>query len=115
MKEENGIQLYYWIYKQSFMHFRKHSLYCINVLTLENLLNVPYSFYDSMELYAAKYARHYITNCMRREKVLFSINLINPFPAVDKYICFGVFALHARVPEQLVHLSSLCSTYKLCA
>ena len=40
---------------------------------------------------------------------------INPFPAVDKYICFGVFALYARVPEQLVHLGSLCSTYKLCA
>ena len=39
----------------------------------------------------------------------------NPFPAVDKYICFGVFALYARVPEQLVHLGSLCSTYKLCA
>ena len=77
MKEENGIQLYYWIYKQSFMHFGKHSLYCINVLTLENFLNVPYSFYNSMELYAAKYARHYITNCMIREKVLFSVNLIN--------------------------------------
>ena len=32
---------------------------------------------------------------------------INPFPAVDKYICYGVFAQHARVHEQLVHLSSL--------
>ena len=30
-----------------------------------------------MELYAAKYARHYITNCMMREKVLLSVNLIN--------------------------------------
>ena len=76
MKEENGTQLYYWIHKQSFMHFGKHLLYCMNVLTLENFLNVLYSFYDSMELYAAKYARHYITNYMRSEKVLFSINLI---------------------------------------
>ena len=32
---------------------------------------------------------------------------INPFPAVDKYICYGVFAQHARAHEQLVHLSSL--------
>ena len=39
----------------------------------------------------------------------------NTFPTVDKYICFSLFALHTRVLEQLVHLSSLCSTYKLCA
>ena len=32
---------------------------------------------------------------------------LNPFPAVDKYICYGVFAQHTRVHEQLVHLSSL--------
>ena len=34
---------------------------------------------------------------------------LNPFPAVDKYICLYVFALHARASEQLVQPTRLCA------
>ena len=67
-----------------------------------------------------QYKQAYLHDTIRPEKVITALQYlknnnpqysdinINPFPAIDKYICFGVFALHARVPEQLVHLSSLC-------
>ena len=34
---------------------------------------------------------------------------VNPFPAIDKYICLYVFALQARASEQLVQHTRLCA------
>ena len=68
---------------------------------------------DGLHFHSKARARSRCQNL--RLPYIFLISELNPFPAVDKYICFGVFALYARVPEQLVHLRSLCSTYKLCA